>query len=201
MPGPVTITIRFSRCAPPTWREMWINKSLKDYSICICRMTHSQFSHVDLLWDKGGVYGLLGASDNFEAPHIIGNPRGVAIRPVNYQRFAIRRDAVIHTTPAIKEAFENFCYDQLNKPFDTEALKFKTFLSPSFHRDWRDLAKWFCAELMGRATEVSKLIGYEYPGVKNRMTAADLLVFLAPVIDFVRFELPVSGLVLGPGEI
>jgi hypothetical protein len=188
-----TIRIRFSRCAPPTWRErlrqMQSMQLPIDYAMVICCLTHSPFSHADLVLDDGT---LLGASDNPEAPIIkttpSGNPRGVAIRPVDYQRFAIRQDAVIATTPEIKKAFTDFCVAQIGKPFDTSALKLRTFLSPLFaDRDWRDDRKWFCIEMLGRASELSRLIPWRYPGIKNRMTAADFLIWIAAKIDFDGF--------------
>jgi hypothetical protein len=163
-----------------------------DYAMAICALTHSPFSHVDLVLDDDT---LLGASDNPEAPVIKtsppGNPRGVAVRPANYQRFAIRQDAVIVTTPEIKKAFTDFCTAQLGKPFDTSALKLQVFLSTGFaDRNWRADYNWFCAELLGRAAEVSGLLGYSYPGIKNRMTASDLLIWTAAKIDFDGFMEP-----------
>jgi hypothetical protein len=140
---------------------------------------------------------LLGASDNPNAPVVFGNPRGVAVRPINYQRFSIRRDAVIETTDDVKARFEKFAFAQVGKPFDSTALKLKTFLGMSFERDWRADNKWYCAEMVGRDVEVSGLLSYEYPGVKNRMTAADLLVYLAPRLNFAQFSRPIPYLAMG----
>ena len=188
----VNITLRFSRAAPPTWHERWRDKTFLDYSLWICRLTHSPFSHVDLVLDNGD---LLGASDNLHAP-VIGpksNPRGVAIRPVDYQRFAVRRDAVMPTTSARKKRFTEFCMEQLGKPFDTSALKPTTFLSPDFReRDWRVDDKWWCAELMGCATEYAPLLDWPIPGIKNRVTCADLILLLAPLYDFEMARKPLN---------
>lgn len=197
------ITIRFSRAAPPNMKERLRDHTLIDYSEWICRLTHSPFSHVDYLidlgrWDKPGQFGLLGASNNPNAPFINGNPSGVAVRPIEYQRFAVRRDANIWVTPADKTCFEGFCVDQLGKPFDSSALKPGTFLSRRFDRDWRADSRWFCAEMIGRGIEKCNVLSYEYPGVKNRMTAADLLIWLSSKINFAQFyssipHLPVAG--------
>lgn len=198
-----TITIRFSRCAPPTLQERLRDRTLIDYSDLICRLTHSPFSHVDLLvdltsWGKTGV-GLLGSSNNPNAPYVFGNPAGVAVRPIDYQRFSIRRDAVIPVTFEQKQAVEGFCIDQLGKPFDRTALTPGTFLSNKFNdRDWRSDARWYCAEMIGRSIEVGNVLGYPYPGVKDRMSAADLLIWLAPKLNFQKFwavipHLPVAG--------
>jgi hypothetical protein len=187
-----SIRLRFSRVASPTLRERWHQvRSWQlpiDYGLAICALTHSPFSHLDLVLEDGS---LLGASDNPEAPVIRGNPRGVAIRPYDYQRFAIRQDAVINTTLETKVKFTDFCTAQIGRPFDTSALKLGIFLSTEFaNRDWRDDKQWYCAELMGRAAEVSCLLGYFYPGIKNRMTAADLLIWLSAKIDFDEFIKP-----------
>ena len=193
------VTIRFSRAAKPTWRERWQSKTFVDYSEWICRLTHSPFSHVDLLLDDGN---LLGASDNPDAPVVSGNPRGVAIRPPDYQRFAVRRDAVLATTTERKKRFHDFCFEQLGKPFDGSALSPRAFLSREFtYRDWRDNDKWYCAELMGRATEIAPLLDWPIPGIKNRITAADLILLLAPLYDFNTAKEPIAGLPQEPWEI
>jgi len=193
-----TVKLRFSRCASATWRERWRDKTFIDFSLLICRLTHSPFSHVDLVLDDGN---LLGASDNPSAPVMSGNPRGVAIRPPHYQRFAVRRDATIKTTPKRRKRFHDFCWDQLGKPFDNSALSPKIFLSPSFeNRDWRSPEKWFCAELMGRATEEAPLLDWEIPGIKNRITPADLILILAPLYDFKIAARPIEGIKMEPWE-
>jgi len=193
------VTLRFSRCATPTLQERWDNRSPFDISLWICRLTHSPFSHVDLLLDDGN---LLGSSNSPLAPVVSGNSRGVAVRPPNYQRFAVRRDAQIMTTPKRKQRFHDFCMAQLGKPFDREALKPTIFLSSSFEkRDWRIDDKWFCAEMMGRATEVAPLIDWTIPGIKNRITPADLILLLAPLYDYAVASKPIPGLKLDPGEI
>lgn len=196
-----TVTLRFSRAAPPTWRERWRDKMPFDVSLWICRLTHSPFSHVDLLTDDGY---LLGASDNLHAP-VIGpksNPRGVALRPQDYQRFAVRRDVVIPTTAERKKRFTDFCMAQLGKPFDSGALSPFAFLSPNFaERDWRIDDLWWCAELMGRASEMAPLLDWPIPGIKNRITCADLILLLAPLYDFSKAKEPIMGLAMDRNEL
>lgn len=193
------LLLQFSRAAPPTWSEMWRDKIVKDASICICRITHSPFSHVDLVLDDGN---LLGASDNPYAPVLEGNARGVAVRPPNYQKFAIRRIARLHAAQPVKADFVSFCKQQIGKPFDNSALSIREFLSPEFsNRDWREDKAWYCAEMLGRAVEVSRLISWAYPGIKGRLTAADLLNYTASLIDFDEFLRPIPGLKLDPGEV
>lgn len=163
----------------------------------ICRLTHSPFSHVDFVCADGN---LLGASDNPSAPVIEGNPRGVAVRPPDYQKFHLRRRAEIITPHA--KAIYRFAFQQLGKPFDNGALKARYFLSKAFEdRDWRDNDLWWCAELAARACEVGGLFPYPLLVVKNRVTAADLLLLLNPFIhNLATFWDPVFGLTLGPGE-
>jgi len=189
-----TVTMRFSRAAPPTWRERWQTKTLIDYSLWICRLTHSPFSHVDLVLDDGN---LLGSSNSPQAPIVRGNAAGVAVRPPDYQRFYTRRDVVIPTTPQRKKRFEAFCEAQLGKPFDTAALMPRQWLSPNFHdRDWHANAAWWCAELMTCATEAAPLLDWPIPGIKNRVTCADLILILAPLYDFSVAMQPIPGLEL-----
>jgi hypothetical protein len=177
---------------------MWLQKSPIDYSKWICRATHSPFSHGDLVLSDGT---LLGASDNKFAPVIQGNARGVAIRPPNYQRFHIRRDARIHTDADRAKAFEDYCRKQIGKPFDGSALKPGVFLSGDFsNRDWRTEEAWYCFELMARATEEAHLFGYKLANIKNRVSAADYLLMIGPRLDFDAFMKPIPTLQMAPWE-
>lgn len=192
------LTLRFSRAAPLSWKERWQQKAFVDFSLWICRLTHSPFSHVDMLTDDGH---LLGSSNNPTAPVVSGNPCGVAIRPFDYQRFAVRRDVIMKVTADEKKAFVDFTTAQVGKPFDADALKPSTFLSAEFHnRDWRKGDKWFCAELMARATEEALLLDWDIPGIKNRVTPADLILILAPLFDFEECFKPIKGLEMEPWE-
>lgn len=176
-----SIAIQFSTCAPPTLRERFSTFPPLDYSSWICRITHSPFSHCDAELPDGN---LLGASNNPEAPFIAGNPSGVAIRPPDYQHFAIRRRAVLRATDQQAQIFAAFCHTQLGKPFDSGALKLTTFLSGDFtNRNWRDPSAWFCCELIARAIEVAGLLPWGIIGVKNRITAGDLLLIAAPIMS------------------
>jgi tetratricopeptide (TPR) repeat protein len=181
------IVIQFSCAAAPShWWQI-------DYSQWICRLTHSPFSHVDLVLPEG----LLGASDHPTAPLVKTDPpgaaRGVALRVRDYQVFRIRRNATIRTVEEKAQAFRDFCWSQLGMPFDNGALKPSVFLSPGFQdRDWRTPGAWYCAELMTRALEVSGVLNWPILAVKNRITAADLLLIINPLIDAEAFraELP-----------
>lgn len=195
------IKIQFSTCAPPTWKERWRDKTFKDYSACICRITHSEYSHGDYILSDGN---LLGASDNPYAPIIEtnppGNPRGVAVRIFDYQRFTIRRTATIHCSDEVKQKFHNFLWRQLGKPFDSTALKPSTFLSHNFEtRDWRNPTRWYCFELLCHAAESSGLIPWRIIGMKNRVTGNDFLYIISPLIDAEEFEMS-APIPAGPWE-
>ena len=86
-------------------------------SIVIRHMSHSPFSHVDLEMADGS---LLGSSDSPEAPVLSGNPRGVAIRPANYEDYG-RRCRMVITTP-LADVIREVAKSQLGKPFDNSAL-------------------------------------------------------------------------------
>jgi hypothetical protein len=174
--------------------------SLENWSSALIRrMCHSPFSHVDMILPDGN---LLGASDSVGAPIIKGNPRGVAVRPPDYQDFGIRRRMTIQTPLSGKIIDAGM--SQLGKPFDHAALQ--EFLSDKFPglRNWRDPAAWFCAELCTWSFETG---GYWFPSTlawpKNLVSPTDqLLLFMmdANWADRDIFWDPVPGLKLGAGE-
>jgi hypothetical protein len=71
-------------------------------SAVIRRICHSPFSHLDVVLPDGN---LLGSSDSPKAPHIEGNPRGVAVRPPEYQEFGIRRLAKVRVGESASKMF------------------------------------------------------------------------------------------------
>jgi hypothetical protein len=165
----------------------------------IRRANHSPFSHVDFVMKDGT---LLGASDSPKAPHIHGNPRGVASRPFDYQRFAYRRQMVIATPRA--DDIRRLAVTQLGKRFDNSGLR--DFASDSFpgKRDWRLDECWFCAELCMWSMETCYLWGTPpMPWPKNRVSPTDIIMIMLSDERWINrdeFWLPIPGLVLGPGE-
>jgi hypothetical protein len=142
-------------------------------SIIIRHMSHSPFSHVDLEMLDGT---LLGASDSPKAAVLSGNPRGVAIRPANYENYG-RRCRMVITTPfadAIREAAKS----QLGKPFDNSALR--GFLSDAVpgDRNWQATDSWFCSELVIWSFATANYWGSNIPSVwpKNRISPSDILM-------------------------
>ncbi len=141
----------------------------------IRHMSHSPFSHVDMVLEDGS---LLGASNSPQAPIIAGNPSGVAIRPVDYQDFGAKHHMIIRTPRA--NAIRAAWMSQLGKPFDNSALK--NFLSDKLptSRVWDATDAWFCSEGIAWSFEKS---GYWTvpPSIwpKDRISPSDLLmVFL-----------------------
>jgi len=162
-------------------------------------MCHSPFSHVDIMLENG----LLGASDCPMCPHILGNPRGIALRPFDYYHFQIRRRAVIKTDKA--DAILAAAMSQIGKPFDTGAVKLRTFLNDKpFSRDWRDTGKWFCSEWAAWSFEQGGYWCHELIWPKNRLTPSDFLCMFITDPNFVNwneFWSPIAGLKLHPKEI
>jgi len=165
----------------------------------IRRLSHSPFSHVDMMLPDGN---MLGASNNPKSPVIEGNARGVAIRPQGYQRFKYRRRMVIKTDRA--NDIRAIVKTQIGKEFDNSGLK--DFLSDSFPgaRPWMLDTNWWCSELMTWGLDTG---GFWQPKIlqwpKNRCSPTDLLLLLlndARWINRETFWKVVPGLELGPNE-
>jgi hypothetical protein len=143
---------------------------------------------------------LLGSSDQgANSPCIEGNPKGVAIRPPNYQVWGVRRRMIIRTDKA--DAIIDAAMSQLGKPFDKDAMY--QFIGKWPTRDWRDSGKWFCAELCTWATEQGGYWNEKLIWPKNRVSPTDyLLIFLVDpnFINVDTFWHQIPGLKLDPGE-
>jgi hypothetical protein len=155
-------------------------------------LTRSLFSHVDV--DVG--YGLLGASDSPDAICIKGNPRGVAVRPYNYQKFGRRHQAVIKTplAPYIIKKLES----QLGKPFDPTAM-YASFLPWLRSGVIFDPSQWYCMELVVWAflgehgPDKQRFfqrngVPYELMIERNIVVPEDGLLIFNPYYDVQRFK-------------
>ena len=167
--------------------------SLEWSSAFIRRICHSRFSHVDFILKDGSC---LGASDSPLSPYLDGNPRGVAIRPPDYQDFGIRRRAVIPTPKA--DAIYAAAIGQLGKPFDNDALH--QFLSGALAPTWLLPDQWFCAELCAWAFYSKEFFAYPLVVNLGRISPPELLILLNPYFDVESFEKRVEGLTLGHQE-
>lgn len=193
------IIYQFSTVAPCSfwpWSEGWKNR----WSPLVRKMSHSPFSHVDLMLPDGN---LLGASDSPDAPIIRGNPRGVAVRPPDYQHFGYRRRMILRTNRA--DAVTAAVMSQLGKPFDNSGIR--NFLSDKFPgvRDWTDTGQWWCSELMGWGEEAGEYWGSNAAGMwpKGRLSPTDHLLIHCRDPQFINadtFWQPIDGLKLGRYE-
>ena len=165
----------------------------------IRRLSHSPFSHVDMMLEDGS---MLGASDNPNSPVVVGNPRGVAVRPQGYQPFSYRRRMTLLTDRA--NDIRAIAKTQIGKTFDNSGLK--DFLSDKFpgQRDWRLDSSWWCSELVLWSLDVG---GFWQPRrvmwPKNRCSPTDLLLLLVMDHRWINRETfwnPIPGLQLGPDE-
>jgi hypothetical protein len=189
------LVLRFST-SEDTWQN-WMSAAIR-------RLGHSQFSHVDFVLpdDHEFAGGLLGASDmGAHSPFITGSPRGVAVRPVAYQRFGIRRDLVLQTDKA--DAVIAAAMSQLGKPFDSSGLWEFIGDKPPEERNWRDVAHWWCSELKAWAKEEGQFFRRRLFAAKSRVSPPDLMLLLDQDERWINrdtFWQPIPGLVLDPGE-
>lgn len=136
-------------------------------SQAIAWFSSGHFSHVDCLLDDGT---LLGARDDA----VGGQPPGVRVRPQGYVKWSRR---VVMTVPCAadqKKLYHTFLFDQLGKPYDTEAIW--AFL---FNRDWRARDSWICSELQSAAGEKAGVFPQLYLAANKITPVACALAFSA----------------------
>lgn len=179
--------------------RLQFSRSTELVSLLIAKACRSPFSHVDAVLEDGN---LLGASDSPKAPFIEGNPSGVAIRPPDYQPFAIRRMAHIYVPARVEVRFYEILRSQLGEPFDNSAMH-AVFSSPTeADRNWKDESQWFCAELKAWGLEEAGAFDVLPLISKKWVTPPDLLLMTSHIIaNAETFFYPIPGLVLGPHEI
>lgn len=177
--------------------RLQFSTSVEWQSGIIRRVCHSPFSHVDIVLPNGN---LLGSSNSPKAPIITGNAGGVAVRPPEYQEFGIRRIAEVLASEAIETSFLNLAVSQLGKPFDDKALHAFLDGDVTLPRDWRQDDLWFCSEYITWCLEGAGLWSYTLLLPKNRISPADLLLLLNPLMNTDTFWLPPEGLNFGPKE-
>ena len=144
----------------------------------IRRLTHSPFSHVDLLLPGEGLLGVSGP-DN-----ALNDPGGVLIRPFEpWPYMHPPKVARLQTTAEVVRHTLEFARSQIGKPFDNGAL-WHFIDDPAGagykHRDWRDPASWFCSEFVVRSTEVGCLFHYQLAVLKDRVSPGDSLLIWNP---------------------
>jgi hypothetical protein len=179
--------------------KLQFSRSTELVSLLIAKACRSQFSHVDAVLEDGN---LLGASDSPNAPVIVGNPSGVAIRPPDYQPFAIRRIAHVYVPARVEIRFYASLHAQLGEPFDNSAMHAVFSGKPDNGRNWKDDGAWFCSELKAWAFEEAGALDVPPLISKDRVTPPDLLLIISHLVaNAETFWDPIPGLVLGEGEV
>lgn len=179
--------------------KLQFSRSTELVSLLIAKACRSQFSHVDAVLADGN---LLGASDSPNAPFIEGNPSGVAVRPPDYQPFAIRRVAHIYVPARVEERFYDILRSQLGEPFDHTAMHRVFSIEPDPEQSWKDAYGWFCSELKAYSAEEAGVFDVPPIITMNKVTPNDLLLMLSHlIVNAETFRFPIPGLVLGEGEI
>jgi len=69
------------------------------------------------------------------------------------------------------DAFYDFCYAQVGKPYDMGAI-----IAFAFERDWQQHDSWFCSELIAAALQESGFLPYPLFAGHNKITPQNLLI-------------------------
>ena len=80
-----------------------------------------------------------------------------------------------HVTAEQKAAYLAFLYDQVGKPYDSEAIW--AFL---FNRDWRETDSWICSELAAAGAEHAKIVPPVYLAA-NKITPVAFALAMSAV--------------------
>jgi hypothetical protein len=143
----------------------------------IRRLTHSPFSHTDLVVPEG----LLGVSGKDDSIHDLG---GVMVRSMQAWPYLTKpKTARVQCSDEVATAVIEIARSQIGKPFDSSAL-WSFFDDQAVEdivgkeRDWRDTKQWFCSELIIFALEQGGLFPYGLVVAKNRITPADVLLMI-----------------------
>ncbi len=141
-------------------------------------LTHSRFSHVDIIEPDKGLWGVSGPDKKCND---IG---GVLCRPFNAWPYLFPpKVARVQCSEAVVTKTFDFARSQRGKPFDNNALWY--FLRdraglPILGRNWREPNKWFCSEFALRAVEVAGLFPYDLITPKDVVSPNDFLIHLNP---------------------
>jgi hypothetical protein len=158
-------------------------------SSLIRRLTHSPWSHTDIVLPGEGLLGVSGKDDS------ILDPGGVRIRPFNSWPYLIPpRVATLRCTELIAQHTLEFAKSQIGKPFDNGALwgflddEAQSFIQgrrttePKW-RDWRSVDAWYCSEYVTASLENGGFFPYSIVVFKTRVSPSDLLLLLNPFLS------------------
>ena len=136
----------------------------------IRRLSHSAFSHCDIVVPGEGLLGVSGPDKS------IADPGGVLIRSfAPWPYLAPPKKCTLATDNA--DGVISNAKSQLGKPFDNDALYHFLSASPG-DRNWREESSWFCSELIAFCLEAAGFFPYKLVAAKNRITPGDLLLML-----------------------
>lgn len=145
----------------------------------IRRLTHSPFSHVDIIVEGEGLLGVSGVDPSI---HDLG---GVRLRPFNCWPYLTKpKIATLNCLDAVVKQVIEAGKSQIGKPFDNDAL-WAMLQDQAIEktRNWRDPSKWFCSEWAAWSMETGKLFPYTLAVTKNRVTPADVLLMSNPFMS------------------
>lgn len=144
----------------------------------IRRLTHSRFSHIDLILPGEGLLGVSGKDDTIK------DDGGVRIRPFHCWPYRGEpKVAHVWCSDLVAGKVIEWARSQIGKPFDKRALY--AFLRDRaglslVKRDWRDPDAWFCSEFQIRAAEVGGLFTYPLIVTKDCVSPQDTLLLFNP---------------------
>lgn len=133
---------------PMAFHEFQLVRSAGLGSRAIGYFSGSYYSHVDIVWPDGRLYGA--RSDTHEVAGVL-YPAGVQFRPQGYERWSKVTRLAVPCTPAQKQRGLDWALKQERDPYDWFAI-----VAFAIDRDWRTEGAWFCSELATRYLEVAQ---------------------------------------------
>jgi hypothetical protein len=153
-------------------------------SAVIRRLTHSPFSHIDIVLPGEGLLGVSGPY-----PHDIG---GVRVRQFNpWPYMSEPKVARLQCSEEVARKTIEWGRSQIGVPFDNGALyhflRDRGGLSVE-GRNWREPAQWFCSEFVIRAVEIGGLFPYKLVVTKDVISPGDTLLLFNPYMPQANIE-------------
>lgn len=110
-------------------------------SFAIRAATHSQWSHVDMLWDDGT---LIGSVSSAQGPYAAGVQKLTLEERFKYSKISKHRIDRLQLRD--ESAARAFAESQVGKPYDWGGII--ALPLPFIGRDWQRDDRWFCSELL-----------------------------------------------------
>lgn len=129
----------------------------------------ASFSHVDVIWPDGKLFGSRTDRSGAEAT-------GVQFRPASYVNGCDVLRVDLPAAEDVRQRFYDFLLAQEGKPYDSSAIA--AFI---FGRDWQEDDSWFCSELVTAALVHCGVFKYPLVTPSNKITPADLILLLSAV--------------------